>query len=316
VAAGGRPTALKKYSTPLTRPGAMPLDTDFSFMDEVGLDADGRELDPDSCSPRLYATHQQLWSSRDLPSGRRFDLTIRLANRGYELLHESDLGKFRLSSDGIATSLWRWLRKMKPHLWSLLDKDEIAKFQRINDQIGGRIVFPSNKIDDSSLIGIANNARRKKLNNINGARGFHPRICDRFDLTLECIRRHYVGEWSPLRDVLGRYATFFELFETFAGYVDFFMLDDLLENDRTRIRFFLPFDGDFQPYPLPSSIEEYWRFRDETVRFVKRRNELIRYHGKGLELPPVACSRPVKRRTKIKAVLPQAPLLEIIESRE
>lgn len=24
----------------------MPLDTDFSFMDEVGLDADGRELDP------------------------------------------------------------------------------------------------------------------------------------------------------------------------------------------------------------------------------------------------------------------------------
>ncbi|WP_113903400.1 DUF6994 family protein [Brevibacterium celere] len=37
---------------------------------------------------------------------------------------------------------------------------------------------------------------------INGARGLHPRIVDRFDLTLECIRRHYRGEPSPLADLV------------------------------------------------------------------------------------------------------------------
>lgn len=41
---------------------------------------------------------------------------------------------------------------------------------------------------------------------INGARGCHPLIKDRFDLTLECIRRHYLCDTSPLSAVLDRYA--------------------------------------------------------------------------------------------------------------
>ena len=32
--------------------------------------------------------------------------------------------------------------------------------------------------------------------------GVNPLICDRFDLTLECIRRYYVGVFSPLYEVL------------------------------------------------------------------------------------------------------------------
>ncbi|MCG8654879.1 hypothetical protein [Yimella sp. NH-Cas1] len=41
---------------------------------------------------------------------------------------------------------------------------------------------------------------------INGAKGFHPRIKDRSDLTLECIRRTGVhdfrcGTWQPDRSV-------------------------------------------------------------------------------------------------------------------
>ncbi len=43
----------------------------------------------------------------------------------------------------------------------------------------------------------------------------------RFDLTLECIRRHYLDEPSPLSDTLAWYADFFGLFGDFAGYVDF-----------------------------------------------------------------------------------------------
>ena len=61
---------------------------------------------------------------------------------------------------------------------------------------------------------------------INGARGVNGKIKDRFDLTLECIRRHYTSEKSPLSDTLQRYSPFFNLFENFQGYVDFFLLQD------------------------------------------------------------------------------------------
>ena len=79
------------------------------------------------------------------------------------------------------------------------------------------MVFPAQRVD-------------RKMT-INGARAFHPRIKDRFDLTLECIRRHYLDEPSPLSDVLARYADFFGLFGDFAGYVDFFHLQDLVNED-------------------------------------------------------------------------------------
>lgn len=66
---------------------------------------------------------------------------------------------------------------------------------------------------------------------INGRRGTHHQIKDRFDLTLECIRRHYTGEGSPLADTLDRYTGFFALFQDFAGYVNFFFLSDLVRDD-------------------------------------------------------------------------------------
>ena len=56
----------------------------------------------------------------------------------------------------------------------------------------------------------------------------HPaRIKDRFDLTVECIRRHYCGKPSPLNDTLARYADFFGLFGGFQGYVEHFLLPGL-----------------------------------------------------------------------------------------
>lgn len=83
---------------------------------------------------------------------------------------------------------------------------------------------------------------------INAARGCHPRIKDRFDLTVECIRRQYLGEPSPLSDTLVRYADFFGLFEDFARYVGFFHLQDLVNEDASTIKFFMPF-ADFTASP-------------------------------------------------------------------
>jgi hypothetical protein len=59
--------------------------------------------------------------------------------------------------------------------------------------IGGMMLFPGNRIGRQMTI--------------NGARGFHPRIKDRFDLTVECIRRHYLNVDSPLSATLARYAS-------------------------------------------------------------------------------------------------------------
>lgn len=87
-----------------------------------------------------------------------------------------------------------------------------AQFVRNARTISGHLVFPANRIGGKVTI--------------NGARGFHPLIRDRGDLTLECIRRHYAGDDNPLAKTLTRYSAFFELFGDFAGYVDFFLLQE------------------------------------------------------------------------------------------
>ena len=106
------------------------------------------------------------------------------------------------------------------------------------------------------------------------ARGFHPRIKDRFDLTVECIRRHYRDEWSPLHEVLGRYSAFFGLFGDFRGYVEFFLLQDLVTEDCSAVKFFTPFE-DFTISPLPASIDAYRAYQQFAVRFIETRNYRI-----------------------------------------
>jgi hypothetical protein len=141
-----------------------------------------------------------------------------------------------------------------------MSADELEDFVRISYTIGGMMVFPANQID-------------RKIT-INGARGFHPRIKDRFDLTVECIRRHYRNEPSPLRDTLRRYSSFFDLFRNFSGYVEFFLLQDLVTEDCSAVRFFLPFDG-FDRSPLPESLDRYREYKEHAIDFIQARNRRI-----------------------------------------
>jgi hypothetical protein len=109
---------------------------------------------------------------------------------------------------------------------------------------------------------------------INGARGWHPRIKDRFDLTVECIRRHYLDEHSPLSETLARYADFFRMFGEFRGYVDFFLLQDIVTEEHSAVRFFTPFQ-DFTTSPLPDSVDEYKAYRQLAIEFIEARNRRI-----------------------------------------
>jgi hypothetical protein len=52
------------------------------------------------------------------------------------------------------------------------EPEELAEFMRVVYTIGGVMLFPGSVID-------------RKMP-VNGARGLHPRIKDRFDLTVEC----------------------------------------------------------------------------------------------------------------------------------
>ena len=77
-----------------------------------------------------------------------------------------------------------------------------------------------------------------------------------------------------MQDVLRRYTDFFELFGDFRGYVDFFLLQDLVTADCEEVRFFTPFT-DFRPYPLPSTVAEYRDYCRNAEAFVDARNQRI-----------------------------------------
>lgn len=223
------------------------IDTTFDFR----TDANGG--DPDKTSPTLRRYHQLLWS-KPLPNGKLFELTCNFRDR--YLYHRSELGEFVLTSDSVLPTFTSW--KRCAHI--IGPKEEDDHFDYITYTIGGMMIFPGNKVNGQMTI--------------NGERGFNQKISDRFDLTLECIRRYYNREDSPLRAALDRYADYFCLFDDFHGYVDFFLLQDLVTDDQTAIRFFAPFD-DFNSPPIPANTEDYSKFRIRTIQFVNNRNRRI-----------------------------------------
>ena len=109
---------------------------------------------------------------------------------------------------------------------------------------------------------------------INGSRGVNHKIQDRFDLTLECIRRFYLKKNSPLTDTFNRYSSFFNLFQDFKGYVDFFLLQDLVDENYLTIKFWYPFES-FDNPPLPKNVSEYHVYRKNLIKYIHKRNNRI-----------------------------------------
>ncbi len=215
--------------------------------------------DPDTLSPTLRKYHKILWS-KPLPCGVIFALAD--TKPKVYLHHMSDVGKFNLASDTVIPSFKR--EKNIAHIIDQIPVDELDAFNSIGYTIGGMMIFPANRIG-------------RKMT-INGARGFHPRIKDRFDLTVECIRRHYLGLTSPLSETLERYADFFRLFKDFRGYIEFFLLQDIVTNDFTAVKFFKLFEG-FDVSPLPATKEEYILYKKLAIEFIMTRNSRIAQSG-------------------------------------
>jgi hypothetical protein len=152
------------------------------------------------------------------------------------------------------------LRDTTPGVY-LHHRSSLGEFQLSSDAVIATMVFPGNRVDGKPTI--------------NATRGFNRKISDRMDLTLECVRRYYRHEDSPLAPALGRYAGFFALFEDFRGYVDFFLLQDLVNSDYEAVRFFMPFT-DFSPPAIPRDLDTYLEFRRSSIKFTEARNRRIR----------------------------------------
>ena len=226
----------------------MIIDITYNFYN----DANGG--DPDITSPTLKKYHKILWS-KILPNGKSFDLTDK-QNDAY-LYHKSELGEFFLGSDAITNSYRNHKRKQ----WLIQQiPNEVDEFFNANCTIGSYVIFPNKQINGNHTI--------------NQARGCIGLIDDRFDLTLECIRRFYLGQTSPLYDTLLRYKSFFDLFNNFIGYINFFSLEDLIDKNQ-QIKFYLPFD-DFKNPPNFSCVDDYRKYKERVMNFVIKRNEKIK----------------------------------------
>lgn len=241
----------------------MDIDIDFDFTTDTPKYWDNfweqddvlgvRNNDPDICSKTLQKYHQLLWSKR-LPNGEMMDLII---GNSYNYLSWKN---FRFGSDSITASFrYKCYRNMifkvkqsMPNYYGFIEN-----YLRKTYTIGGATIFP------------------KVKGGINQTRGCNLFIRDRWDLTMECIRKYYNNEQSPLFDVLERNRDFFDLFVDFRGYVDFFYMQDCVSSDYKSVIFWLG-DGNFLKNPFPKTVDEYVYWINSNIDFVKKRNERIR----------------------------------------
>lgn len=195
--------------------------------------------------------HQELWS-KQLPNSERMELKC-VDNGALEW------GRLRFGGDSIIASFrYQKQQKLLEDVANSMDDYHafVENFLHRSYTIGGEIIFP------------------KHRNSINQTRGTNPQICDRFDITLECIRRYYLGEDSPLFSALTADSNFFDLFNNFKGYVDFFLLNDLVTEDYGAVKFWDEWK-DFSDNSVPVTVDDYLKFLQNELKFVEARNERI-----------------------------------------
>lgn len=214
--------------------------------------------DPDNASPTLREYHKILWS-KPLPNGETMNL--KPGNGPYYLTWKD----FRFGSDAIIVSFrYQKYRYMIDQVFQRTGdyKSYFEDLTRKAYTIGGTIIFP------------------KHPSSINQNKGTNKLISDRWDLTLECIRKYYEGEDSPLFDTIARDKEFFDLFVDFKGYVDFFFLQDAVTMDYSGVEIWCG-NAEFIEEGLPKTIDEYFTFLDKEFVFLKNRNQRIKEYCEG-----------------------------------
>lgn len=246
------------------------IDIKFNMFSDT---PDGK--DPDGYSQTLNSYHQKLWSKK-LPNGKVMHLEKgrdgnRLIVKAKEISKqqpEIDPKHFIFSSDalGLTFKNWQHLTEIKK-VFQNLHLGEHEKYFKKCCTIGGYTIFPGKRINGLTI------------NTIRGGFGTNEKICDRIDLTLECVRLFYLNkpglskETCPLLDALNRYKPFFDLFETFKGYIEYFLFQDLVNNDFSEVRFLHPFHEFNKEYP--KNLKDYRQYMNKMIKFIELRNNRI-----------------------------------------
>lgn len=284
---------------------------DWESDDFGGIYYNGKGLpDPDTYGYLLYNFHEALWNIQRLKFKDIKGIPELRNNSDYEYNKKKSVGgqyvrvlsnadkSIRLGSDSIMSIYWHTCgnqvlveqlknnKEQKQYINSLNEVEklnsDIKKIRKYNENdyksdwkkfiwlylqksntIGGFILFP------------------RKPMSINGKRGLNSQIGDRFDLTLECIRRYYTKSSldNPLYDVLWQNKEFFDMFKSFENYAKFFCLDEswikdghvlnLMDNKELDTY-------DFTKKPLPTNSTEWWRFYGNIMDRLDARNEQIK----------------------------------------
>ncbi len=228
----------------------MEIDTTFDFR------SDSQGKDPDAHSATLRRYHRYLWSKL-LPNGEY----LNLEEINSTLVFRFNMQTLKFGSDSISNSYIG--TKKVAHLTDEVAHSEFEEFRKEGSTIGGYLIFPSE--------------REGRKMTINGARGFNNKIADRFDLTLECIRLHYQRLEHPLEGTFSSQINtfFFSLFRNFHEYVDFFLLQDLVDDSYDKVKFFTKINEPFERSPIPETAAEYRAYKNATLDFVRKRNSRI-----------------------------------------
>ena len=213
--------------------------------------------DPDKYSKKLKDDHCSLWS-RIAPNNSHLHFYV----EKNIICCEID-GIVRTFSPDSITNCFTYWDKTKELREREDIKSLISDYKAIDYTIGSSLIFPIKNDDNSSKW------------TINKARGCSRKICDRIDLTLECIRLYYLDKETntPLKSCLVKHSFFFNLFGSFKNYVKFFFLDDLVSSDYSQVLSLtetLDFDN---PLPTEANYADYIK---KTIDFINNRNERIK----------------------------------------
>ena len=204
--------------------------------------------DPDCMSLSLMTDQMRLYR-RKLPNGEFFDLERgfykRFVWKGIEFSSDSVINNLRHKGYDIAEEMAK-----RPDY-----REKVEDYLHEGYTIGGEIIWP---VKDS----------------INQARGRIKSISDRMDLTLYCIQAYYQkkrtlpeSELNTFLDCIWKNGWFFDLFVDFKGYIDFFFLNDLVEDYETVL--WIDYTG------KPRTERDYNLFCDRMMDFLRKRNRRI-----------------------------------------
>ena len=243
------PEIKQRFRFEAVRQDVDKIDVNFSFLWDTP-----KGKDPDIYSPTLKRYHQKLWSKM-LPNGEMMDIEFETDPYYYLSWNGFDFG-----SDAFIVEMWHSKNQKIIDQVCMINKDAEALHQERTIKsytIGGMIIFP------------------KHRNSLNQMRGMNGKIADRWDLTMECIRRYYNGEDSPLFKWIEKDKAFFDLFVDFKGYVDFFLLQDCVSEDYSSIDIWCG-DATFEQSGWPKTVDEYYDLIRGEYAFLDKRNERIK----------------------------------------